>query len=157
MKAIASRYEALNELLVDTFNTILKVEQASLSRGQFKDLSISELHTIHAVGPERERTMSEVAAKLGVAIPTLTSAVDKLAKKGYVTRQRSAEDRRVVLVGLTHAGKLAHRVHAIYHARMIKSAVADLGEQEVATLTQALGKLNAYFRECQAKTTDSGE
>ncbi|BDR74034.1 hypothetical protein K144316041_27420 [Clostridium tetani] len=40
----------LNELLVDTFNDILTIEQNALQSGEFRDLSVTEMHTIEAIG-----------------------------------------------------------------------------------------------------------
>lgn len=78
----------LNELLVDTFNEILTIEQTALKSGKLNDLSVTEIHTIEAIGMYRARTMSEVAADLGITVGTLTTAINNLVKKGYVERQR---------------------------------------------------------------------
>ena len=91
----------LNELLVDIFNDILVIEQRALSEGEFKDLSITEIHTIEAIGMYEARSMSEVAKDLKITVGTLTAAVNNLVKKDYVERKRVEQDRRVVLIQLT--------------------------------------------------------
>lgn len=47
--------EVLNELFVDLFNDILAIEEKSLSNGPLADLSITELHTIEAIGMYEEK------------------------------------------------------------------------------------------------------
>ncbi len=97
----------LNELLVDNFNDILTIEQQALQSGIFKDISVTEIHTIEAIGMYKPRNMSQVAMDLGITVGTLTTAVNNLVKKEYVERKRSEEDRRIVEIKLTKKGKLA--------------------------------------------------
>lgn len=136
----------LNELLVDIFNDILIIEQTALREGEFKDLSITEIHTIEAIGMYEPRTMSEVAKDLKITVGTLTIAINNLVKKGYVERKRLEEDRRVVLVQLTKRGKLAYRIHEKFHKDMIKATVEGLSEEEEEVLTHSLEKLNNFFK-----------
>lgn len=136
----------LNELLVDIFNDILTIEQKALSDGEFKDLSITEIHTIEAIGMYEAKSMSEVASVLKITVGTLTTAVNNLVKKDYVERKRIEEDRRVVLIQLTKRGKLAYRVHEKFHNDMIKETIQDMGEEEEQVLTTALEKLNNFFK-----------
>jgi DNA-binding MarR family transcriptional regulator len=136
----------LNELLVDIFNDILTIEQRALSEGEFKDLSITEIHTIEAIGMYEARSMSEVAKDLKITVGTLTTAINNLVKKGYVERKRVEEDRRVVLVQLTKRGKLAYRIHDMFHKNMIRETIKDLSEQEEQVLVGSLEKLNIFFK-----------
>ncbi len=43
-------FEEINNLLVEVFNDILVIEESELKKSQFKDLSITEMHTIEAIG-----------------------------------------------------------------------------------------------------------
>ena len=136
----------VNELLVDIFNDILVIEQRALSDGEFKDLSITEMHTIDAIGMYEARTMSEVAADLKITVGTLTTAINNLVKKGYVERKRTEEDRRVVLIQLTKRGKLAFRIHDKFHRDMVKATIEGLNESEEQVLVGSLEKLNNFFK-----------
>ncbi|MFA6338230.1 MAG: MarR family transcriptional regulator, partial [Saccharofermentanales bacterium] len=93
--------------LVRIFDNVLLTEEEALSKGYFSDLSIAELHTLDAIGPYEARTMTETANDLGITTGTLTVAIDRLLKKGYVTRDRDTVDRRIVRISLTKNGKLA--------------------------------------------------
>jgi DNA-binding MarR family transcriptional regulator len=143
---MSNTINVLNELLVDIFNDILTIEQRALSEGEFKDLSITEIHTIEAIGMYEARSMSEVAKDLKITVGTLTTAIANLVKKGYVERKRVAEDRRVVLIQLTKRGKLAYRIHDMFHKNMIKATIQDLSEQEEQVLVGSLDKLNTFFK-----------
>lgn len=137
----------LNELLVNLFNDILQIEQNALQSGDFKDLSVTEIHTIEAIGMYEPRSMSEVAGDLGITVGTLTTAINKLIKKGYVERKRIEEDRRVVLIQLTKRGKLAYRIHEKFHSDMIKATIGGLSKEEEEVLTNSLEKLNIFFKD----------
>lgn len=136
----------LNELMVDLFNDILQIEEQALKQGALNDLSVTEMHTLEAIGMYTERTMSEVAQDLKITVGTLTTAINKLIKKEYVDRKRIEEDRRVVLIKLTKRGKLAYRLHEKFHNDMIKATIDGLSEEEENTLISSLERLNEFFK-----------
>ncbi|WP_373897260.1 MarR family winged helix-turn-helix transcriptional regulator [Haloimpatiens sp. FM7315] len=140
-------YNILNELLVETFNDILEIEQRALKEGAFHDLSITEIHTIEAMGMYEAKAMSEVAKKLDITVGTLTTAINNLVRKEYVERKRDESDRRVVKIALTKKGKLAYRVHDKFHSDMIKATIEGLSGQEEDILIKSLDKLNTFFKE----------
>jgi DNA-binding MarR family transcriptional regulator len=137
----------VNELLVETFNDILQIEQKALKEGILKDLSITEIHTIGAIGMYECRTMTEVAQELKITLGTLTAAINKLLKKGYVDRKRGEEDRRSVMIALTRKGKLAFRIHDQFHSEMVKATIDGLNEEEEEILIKSLAKLNIFFKD----------
>jgi DNA-binding MarR family transcriptional regulator len=140
-------FSIINELLVNIFNDILQIEQNELQSGHLKDLSVTEIHTIEAIGMYDPRSMSEVAADLGITVGTLTTAVNRLINKGYLDRKRIEEDRRVVQIQLTKKGKLAYRIHEKFHVDMVKQTMHDLSESEEEVLITSLEKLNKFFKQ----------
>ncbi len=96
----------------------------------FKDLSISEVHTIDAIGMYDPKRMTEIAGKLDITLGTLTIAINHLVKKEYVIRKRSDIDRRIVYISLTKKGELAYRIHQKFHQDMINECVKELSESE---------------------------
>lgn len=135
----------INELLVDVYTDILKIEENAFKAGQFSDASIKEVHTVEAIGMYEPKTMSEVARSLKITVGTLSVAINNLVKKGYVERYKSEDDRRLVKVGLTKKGRLLYRVHAQFHLDMVNSCTDDFSSQELEILEKALEKLNVYF------------
>ena len=139
--------DILNKLLVQLFNDILQIEEKSLKNTQFTDLSITEIHTIEAIGLDRSRTMGEIAHDLRITVGTLTTAITKLIKKGYVERKRIEEDRRVVLVNLTSKGEEVYKVHQVFHEEMICAMLSNFSDEEEQVLSKSLEKLNTFFEE----------
>ena len=137
----------LNEQLVKLFNDVLQIEEDTIKSGALADLSITELHTIETIGMYNERTMSDVAHDLEITVGSLTTAINKLIKKGYVERKRIEEDRRVVLIKLTEKGDEAFKSHADFHDDMIKSIMKELPKDEEEILITALKKMVNFFEE----------
>ncbi len=137
----------INKMLVEVYDDINHIEEYTIKSGAFKDLSITEIHTVEAVGLYGSKTMSEIAAALEITMGTLTTAVDKLIKKGYVERSRSETDRRIVNINLTKRGKLAYRIHEKFHLDMVEAIILDFTAEEEEILLTSLSKLNKHLKE----------
>lgn len=139
-------YEVLNSILVTLFNDILHIEEKALITGEFKNLSVNDMHIIEAIGIEKPRKMSEISKTLGVTMGTLTTGINGLVKKGYVERNRSEKDRRIVYASLTDIGRRAYTHHMNFHKDMINSIMNGLSEEEAKVLTKTFVKLEDYFK-----------
>ncbi len=135
----------VNNLFVDTFNSVLRVEESALQNRLTANLTISEIHTINAIGLDGASPMNVVAGRLGVTLATLTASVSKLVAKGFVARNRSEADRRQVLVSLTKEGRKAYRVHEAFHREMVDEALEGLTPEEEDAFERAMLKVKAFF------------
>lgn len=141
-----STHKSINEILVRLFHDILDIEEKCLCRGEFADLTINEMHIIEHIEPGKERTMSATAKDLKITSGTLTTSIDNLIKKGYVSRRRSEEDRRVVMISLTDKGTEAFKAHANFHEDMVTGAVEGLTQDEEDMLVKVLTGVEQYFK-----------
>ena len=141
--------EQLNEVIVDTYRSILRVEENILKRSDQTDLSISEIHMLEAVGKgkDRRRTISELAEGLNITLPSVTVAINKLMKKGYVEKVRGEEDGRIVYVSLTRQGRRIDSAHRYFHESMVRSIIRDMTESEMQALYKGVMKLDAFLKE----------
>jgi len=137
----------INKILVEVYDDVNRIEEYAIKSGAFSDLSITEIHTIEAVGLYGSKTMSEISSSLEITMGTLTTAVDKLIKKGYLERSRSNTDRRIVNVSLSKRGKLAYRIHDKFHLDMVQEIMMDFTQEEEEILLTALSKLNYHLKE----------
>ena len=135
----------LNRLLVNLFNKVLEAESRAVITGDFMDISNNDMHIIDAIGVDEPKNMSAIAAKRMVTVGTLTVNMNSLEKKGYIKRERSTEDKRVVYVTLTEKGRKAFFHHRDFHKEMIKAAVRGLEEDEMRALISCLDKLDKFF------------
>ena len=88
-------------------------------------------------------TVGELGSKLHLDNGTITPLLKKMQDKGYVTRERSKSDERVVIVSLTEAGR-ALREEAVKIPAAIGQCVPREPE-EAATLYELLYKVLAKF------------
>lgn len=137
--------DLINELLVKVFNQILSIEEEVLRREGVL-LSMTEVHVLEAINNSSNPTMTNVATKLRVTVGTLTTSVTTLVKKGYVLRERSEDDRRVVLLSLTKNALNVLKIHDDFHENMIEAAVKDLNLEEDKVLVKSLQGVNEYFK-----------
>jgi len=69
------------------------------------DLTASEINALANLADGRSRTVSQLGADVGSRPSTLTSVLDRLERRGLITRGAYANDRRAVLVKLTPDGR----------------------------------------------------
>lgn len=137
----------LNEMLVKLFNNVMDAEEKAVITEEFKDITNNDMHIIEAIGIEEPRRMSDIAKRLDVTMGTLTTNMNSLEDKGYIVRERSTADKRVVLVVLTPKGKKAFYHHRGFHRDMIKAIVKGLDEDEMKVMIKCLLNLNEFFEQ----------
>lgn len=138
--------KTLNELLVDMFNHILVLEERNLvARGVA--LSMSEVHTLENIYKSETKTMSDVARRALVTQGTLTVAINRLVKKGYVARYKDDEDKRIVRLSLTQRALDLLKIHDAFHENMIDTFINDLKVDEDINLIHSLEKIMEYFKQ----------
>ena len=138
--------EVINDLLVNLFNNLLVIERNSLRATEYKDLTMNEWHVLEQIGLAKI-TMTELANQLKITVGTLTTTINRLLKKGYVTRNQAEDDRRFVYIQLTEMGIAAFKEHETFHKNMVKSVVSQLEEEDHDVLVHSLEKLTEFFRE----------
>ncbi len=100
-----------------------------------------ELIVILFVGRRKNVKMSDIADNIMAPMSTLTSIVDKLVERGLITRDHSGEDRRVINVSLSAAGKAAYHKVNDKKKKLAESVLSKLTEKEQALITKYLNRI----------------
>ena len=87
--------------------------------------------------------VSRLAGLERVSPPAITKLVDALETKGLVRRERSTEDRRVVLIEATEAGRRLLEHGRAARVRQIAALLDGASPAELATLDHAAGIIAA--------------
>lgn len=145
------RRHTLNAMVVHLFNNVMDVEAQAVITAEFHDITNNDMHILEAIGVGEPDSMSTIAKKLSVTVGTLTTNMNGLEKKGYILRERSLEDKRVVLVTLTEKGRKAFYHHRDFHKKMIRALVKDLNQEEMQVLYRCLENLNEFLTEAQGQ------
>ena len=143
----------LYTLFTETYNSIGRYENAALKSASRNVLSPSEFHIIECIGEGggQGRTIGEIARRLEVTHPTVTVAVNKLEKKGCVTKTRCEKDGRAVYITLTRNGEKMNAAHKYFHRKMVRMISEQFNDQEMEILIRCMGTINELFKNRQAQ------
>src|SRR5260370_16077348 len=100
-----------------------------------------ELHIIAYIGRNKNVTMSDIADNIDAPFSTLTSIVDKLVERKYLSREHGGEDRRVINVMLAEKGKTAYKTVSTKNKHVAEKLLSQFSEQEQATFIEQLNIL----------------
>ena len=80
------------------FSTFARLETETEGGGGPLELSVSQFKLLMTVRHQGEVTLKELAEKLNVSPPSVSVMVDKLVDRKLLTRERSQQDRRKVVI-----------------------------------------------------------
>lgn len=104
--------------------------QARLGAEGFADLRFADgVMFQHLVGAER--TIGELAERLGVTQQAVSKAVADLERRGYVTRRADRDDGRVRRIALSDRGAAAVERGRVLRAAIVQELAAALGPRRV--------------------------
>ncbi len=132
--------ETMNHFLVDIFNQILAIEEAWLRKEYEGDITLAEVHMLVAIGEREHGVMGDVARHAALTNGTVTTAVKKLERKGYVLRRRDEQDRRKLRVRLTESGHAAVAVHNRFHDVISDAIWTGLSDEARAPFIEGLAE-----------------
>ena len=103
-------------------------------------------------GPRR---ITELATSEALAQPTVTKLVDRLEGLGFVTRERSEADGRVVMVTITADGRAEIAAVREQVRSLMRETVASLTDDELAVLIRASDTLEKMIDTLQSRRARS--
>ncbi len=128
--------------LYDQMRFLMRHLYSPISTGEVaRDLTTTELFTVETVGRSGKTSMSKLAGECDLSLSTMTGVVDRLVKKGCIKRERTEEDRRLVMVELTERGGRAYQERLEADMRLILSMLAALSYEEQDAILKYLGKI----------------
>lgn len=144
----------LNSFLVNAFNLILGQEYKILSNYDVvQGISMVEIHVIasvHKLQALNSNTANNIAYDIGVTPGTLTTSVNTLIKKGYLSKEKSNIDKRSIFVKCEEKGEKVAHLHEKLHRGFVSYIIQNYTEDEKKILIDALSKLEHYFKEVKS-------
>jgi len=145
MRILEYDFTPTNEVLIKLFSYTKKLEYAFLSNANFGNLSLSEIHIISKIGEIKKATISGLAKAMGVTVSTMTTAANKLFSKGYIVKERSNSDKRIIYVTLSEIGAAAFRAHEKFHKTVAERAIDSIRPQDRGVFAQCLEGILDFF------------
>ena len=108
-------------------------------------ISAAQLNCILALYENGPLSISQIARHIMVNSSTVTGIIDRLEQKDFVRRLRISEDRRVITIELTDAGKkLAENAPPPIQQKII-DGLKKLSENEIDQIAFALTQLTSML------------
>ena len=130
----------------DILMTYLRVTQhmSRLFREHFGRLHLTfpQALVLNVLSEEGPMPISLLAERTGSANSTVSGIVDRLEKLGLARRERSEQDRRVILVAATERYETLRRKATADVGGYFDSVMATMSTEDQALVAQALGKLD---------------
>ncbi len=109
------------------------------------DITYTQYVTMMVLWEKKQISVKDLGRELFLDSGTLTPLLKKLEKQGFVTRSRSAEDERLLIVSLTDKGE-ALREEAVEVPQQMKECL-QLSDEETSTLYKLLYSLLKQMRD----------
>src|SRR5690606_7551843 len=107
----------------------------------YSNITAPQLVCLRAVAESGPLTTTAISREIHVSPSTVVGILDRLEDKGWVLRERSREDRRIVMVSATEAGRRLVRDTPSPMQQKLAEALNDLPELEQATITLSLERI----------------
>lgn len=91
-------------------------------------------------------TTSMVADKLGVTLAAVSHHINSLVEEGYIERQISPDDRRVIFLNLTKKGMTFVLELKKKHHQKINALAQYLGKDDTQKIIDLLKKINNFIQ-----------
>ncbi|MGI5853782.1 MAG: MarR family winged helix-turn-helix transcriptional regulator [Bacillota bacterium] len=106
-----------------------------------EELSLKEIFVIEMLSRQGMASMSELAASLGVPFTTMASMVQRMVNKGYLQKEQSPEDRRVMMISLTPTGRQTSEQHREGLVSVVKELLATLDDTDQSRLMTLINEV----------------
>ncbi len=137
-------------LAIDTWESLFRTQVAVMRRlaadDIWHDVSLREYDVLYSLtqGPPEGMRLRDLNRLVLLSQPSLSRMIDRLERRGLVSRSVPPEDARGTLVALTDAGRAAQRRVGRKHAVTITECMLPgMTDAELGTLGDLLGKLRA--------------
>ncbi|MCB9772119.1 MAG: MarR family transcriptional regulator [Candidatus Omnitrophica bacterium] len=91
-------------------------------------------------------SMNTLAQNMRVSMPTISGIVDRLVKRGYVTRLANVEDRRQVVVDLSSKGRMMISQFQGAMSQRWEEVLKVLEQNDVEDFFRLVVKLTTYLK-----------
>ncbi len=104
-------------------------------------LTTPQLLCLHALAKYERMILKDLAKEVHLAVSTVNGVIDRLEAKQYLTRKRSAEDRRKVHLEISPSGqRVVSQAPSLLQDKLAAS-LAELAEAEQIVITEALERV----------------
>jgi DNA-binding MarR family transcriptional regulator len=146
-KANGNTYTKLQDCssqLIETIPVIMRRIRREMHRRTMPGLSLPQFRVLSFLEAHPRASLSDVAAHLGLTLPSTSKLVQNMVAKKVMIRRRSTDRRRVCL-SLSQEGSAALAVARMATRQQLAESLSSLNQKELSAISDVLHILNTVF------------
>lgn len=126
----------------------LYTESRRLTKGMASQFGLTgpQLTVLKLLESFGDLSFSSLSERIRAQNSTVTGIIDRMEREGYVRRERSTTDRRVIFIRLTEKGARLARFIQVEPMEIFRNALLDLSQGDLRELLRILTKLQKRVR-----------
>ena len=124
---------------------VMRTVRAEMRACRTVPLSVPQFRALNFADRHAGASFSDVAAHIGVTLPSMSRLIDGLVARRLVIRRGYAGDRRRLTLRLTARGRALLRAARAFTESSIASRLSALGGEETAAVVRAMAILHPIF------------
>jgi DNA-binding MarR family transcriptional regulator len=132
-------------IVVDTILLGMQMVRRKLRSARPADLSVPQFRVMGFLKRNPGSSLSEVAEHIGLMLPSMSKNVDALVNRGFVNREPSINDRRRIILSLTHKGNEAYQLAWRSSLTNVARMLSNISPEEQKVVFQAMEILKSVF------------
>jgi len=127
----------------------LYTESRRLTKAKAREFGLTgpQLTVIKLLDQLGDLSLSSLSSRIQARNSTVTGIIDRMEREGWVRRERSTKDRRIVLIRLTDKGKTLAGQIEVEPMEIFRDGLASLPSKDLSELFRILGVLQTHVRE----------
>ncbi len=136
--------DALVDRIVASYETLMhRVSSGHAPALLEVGVTMSQAKVLYLVQAEPDLRMSDLSARLGVSLSTVSGVVDRLVDQALLTRRDDPADRRHVVLRITDAGSTQLDLFRELSSGEVRALLSRIGAADLAIVERALDILAA--------------
>jgi DNA-binding MarR family transcriptional regulator len=135
---VKAEVDQILEAIIYLYTESRRITKDLARRAELTGPQLTVIKMLETVG---DLSLSDLSERIRAQNSTVTGIIDRMEREGLVTRERSTEDRRVVIIRLTEKGERIAREIPIEPMEIFRSALGNLTGTETRELLRILTKI----------------
>lgn len=127
------------ETIIYLYTEGRRITKELARRAQLTGPQLTVVKILEQIG---DLSLSELSERIRAQNSTVTGIIDRMEREGLVVRERSKEDRRVVIIRLTPKGAQLAEDIPVEPMRVFQTALSSLTKDEMRELLRILLKVS---------------
>ena len=137
-------YEELADITSFIHTVLVRKQSSLLIKGK---IGLAQIVVVDILRKNGELKMSDMAKTLGVTKSAVTGMTDRLIRDGFLKRERSQSDRRIVWLKLTEKGNSLSRKLVKNKLDIMRSFFADINKKDRSIYLKIIRKIKGSLEQ----------